>query len=237
MARLGSQLAELMSSIVFERTPDAGMRGRPALFTRDEALKIQYRALVLGESIKAIAEDLDVSAVTISRYVRGGTYGLLVEPAEHKDSGRHGGRVSASRSTKRGEPMRMLLSALAERPHTRESPCWLEWPYTKMMYDRPALTLPKHPITGKRWTGPVVKVAWWKIHGDWPMELAHWCQRTECWNPGHTYEPHRRENQADYWRLANFVAEHGADVQQLLRVIPEDAFVEEARRRGLLPPA
>ena len=87
---------------------------------------------------------------------------------------------------------------------------WLDWPHGRGPQDRPYVTWPKHPESGKRWTGPAVIVAWFLLYGGWPQgQLNHRlsCNQAECWNPEHVYDGTAGQNALDLRLAASMAAE------------------------------
>jgi len=112
-----------------------------------------------------------------------------------------------------GEPRRFLDKHLRNADHDS---CWTMWPYARRWGEQPSISC-VHPLTGKRWNGPVRTLGWYLIYGAWPQELQQSCTTHACWNPRHTRERH---------------AEAGTPN---LEHLSDEELLTELRRRGLLP--
>jgi hypothetical protein len=94
--------------------------------------------------------------------------------------------------------------------------CWTDWPYSRRWGDQPSISC-IHPITGKRWHGPVRTFAWFLLRGNWPKELKPVCETHGCWNPHHG------------------IVQRTLPERNVLEAVTDDALLAEVQRRGLLP--
>ena len=177
--------------------------GRSAALPVETQRRAQAEFWDGGRSIADIARELSCGVQVVRGIVTTLTAPNLLDRPLDLGALADNGQAASARAHRsaRGAALAMIRAAVEEWPADEH---WLEWPFGRGPQNRPYVTWPRHPSSGKRWSGPAVIVAWALRTGSWPQgQLNHRveCGVAECWNPAHVYEGTPGQNALDL-RLA-----------------------------------